>query len=75
MINELTSKPNFGINSIKHRDELVKVNTGLPPHALFSWLFEEVKEPAKNINYFTGEKSSTDKYYQVQDRTFTTWIF
>ena len=68
IIMDLTSKPNFGINSIKKSDELVKVYTGLPTYALFNWLFEEVKEPAKNMNYYRGEKSSTDKYYQVNDK-------
>ena len=67
-IEEMNSRPSFGIHSIKHSDDLVKVYTGLPTYALFSWLFEEVKEPAKNMNYFRGEKSSSDKYYQVNDK-------
>ena len=53
-------KAQFGIYSIKNSDELVKVYTGLPTYALFSWLFEDVKEPAQNMNYFKSKTSSTE---------------
>jgi hypothetical protein len=31
-------------------------------------LFDEVKEPAKDMTYYRGEKSSIDKHYQVPNK-------
>ncbi|XP_028514597.1 uncharacterized protein LOC110238116 [Exaiptasia diaphana] len=67
-IDELKSKHNFGVHSIKNSDDMVKVYTGLSSYSLFSWLFDEVKEPAKNMTYYRGENSNTDKQYQVNNK-------
>ena len=54
-IEKLTVQKKFGIHSINHSDYLVKVHTGLPSYALFSWIFNEVKDVAVNMKYYKGE--------------------
>lgn len=63
-IQELKQLNTFGIHSIKRSDHLVKVYTGLTSYALFSWLFDEVKEVASNMKYYKGEQSVDTKAYQ-----------
>lgn len=63
-IEKLTVQKKFGIHSINHSDYLVKVHTGLPSYALFSWIFNEVKDVAVNMKYYKGEQSLDTKSYQ-----------
>ena len=63
-IDRLTTEKTFGIHSIKHSDYLIKVHTGLPTYALFSWIFNEVKGVAGNMKYYKGEQSLDTKSYQ-----------
>jgi hypothetical protein len=63
-VEELEQGKRFGIHSIQHSDHLVKVHTGLPSYSLFYWIFNEVKEPARNMKYYKGDQSLNTKSYQ-----------
>ncbi|XP_022797549.1 uncharacterized protein LOC111335817 [Stylophora pistillata] len=52
-IEELKSRIIFGIDPIKGRDDQAKIFTGLPSYSLFKWAFDEVKEAANTMNYYS----------------------
>ena len=61
---DLEKSSTFGINSIKHSDNLIKIHTGLPSYALFCWILDEVRPAASNMQYYKGEQSHETKQYQ-----------
>ncbi|XP_063436558.1 uncharacterized protein LOC134717991 [Mytilus trossulus] len=51
-IKDLEKKNSFGIISIKHSDNLIRLHTGLASYSLFCWLLDEVRVPASNMKYY-----------------------
>ncbi|CAG2216013.1 unnamed protein product [Mytilus edulis] len=64
-IKDLEKKNSFGIISIKHSDNLIRLHTGLASYSLFCWLLDEVSVPASNMKYYKGSLVSS---------IITTWI-
>ncbi|CAG2241542.1 uncharacterized protein [Mytilus edulis] len=63
-IKDLEKKNSFGIISIKHSDNLIRLHTGLASYSLFCWLLDEVSVPASNMKYYKGEDSHETTSYQ-----------
>ena len=63
-IRQLKQGNSFGYHRIKDSDYQIKVHTGLPSAALFTWIFNEVKDVASNMKYYKGEQSMSTKFYQ-----------
>ena len=62
----LPPKNALSYEMLANRDHLVKVYTGLPSYACFTWLFSQVETKAQSMQYYSGTKAHSEKMYQTE---------
>lgn len=58
--------PKIDIEGMKDDDKVIYLHTGLANYPTFRWLYDEIKESAKNMTYYRGKTSVIDKKYQKE---------